>query len=462
MDIESNFKNKKVLQMGLGLLGRAVGDAEFIAKNCHPKEFIVTDLKKEGELKSSLERLKDLDIKFKLGAHDEQDFENAEVVLKAAGIPLNSPFIEKAKKAGAQILMSTAISAKYAQDLGVQVVGVTGTRGKSTITHMIYHALKMHIKDKQIFLGGNERGVSTLALTPEFKEGDILVLELDSWQLQGFSDLKISPNIAIFSNLYPDHLNYYPDMQSYFNDKANIFKYQKLERGDLLIVGEQLPMEVQPPRERRFNLHELHDAPVVFFVASRLPEEWRLQIPGEHNRYNASLALEALSQLGLSIPQIKEALESFEGVEGRLQYLKDISEKLGVQIYNDNNSTTPKATEVALDTLAKDKKNSKLILIAGGADKGLPLEGLAKKINENVDKLFLLKNTGTEKLKKLLQIEFEEFDSLKDATRRALRAARKGDILLFSPAFASFSHEFKNEYERDDAFNEIITEFYAK
>jgi len=247
-------------------------------------------------------------------------------------------------------------------------------------------------------------------------------------------------------------------MQSYFNDKANIFKYQKLERGDLLIVGEQLLeaiMEVQPP-SWRLNLHD--DG----FVASRLPEEWILEIPGEHNRYNASLALEALSQLGLSIPQIKEALESFEGVEGRLQYLKDISEKLGVQIYNDNNSTTPKATEVALDTLAKDKKDSKLILISGGADKGLPLEDLAKKINENVDKTFLIKNTGTEKLKKLLQIEFEEFDSLKDATRRALRAARKGDILLFSPAFASFSHEFKNEYERDDAFNEIITEFYAK
>ena len=119
------FNDKNVLQMGLGLLGRAVGDAEFIAKNCHPKEFIVTDLKEEKELKSSLTRLKDLDIKFKLGAHDEQDFENAEVVLKAAGIPLNSPFIEKAKKAGAQILMSTAISARYVQDLGMQVVGVT-------------------------------------------------------------------------------------------------------------------------------------------------------------------------------------------------------------------------------------------------------------------------------------------------------------------------------------------------
>ncbi len=451
MKLCEHFNDKKVLQMGLGLLGRAVGDAEFIAKNCKPKSFSVTDLKDEKELESSLKRLEGLDIEFKLGGHDEADFENTDIVLKSAGIPLDSPFLKKAKDSGAQIIMSTALAAKYAQDLGMQVVGVTGTRGKSTITHMIFFALKKFIKDRQIFLGGNERGVSTLALTPEFKKGDILVLELDSWQLQGFGELNISPNIAIFSNFYPDHLNYYPDMQSYFNDKANIFKYQKLERGDLLIFGEQVmeaeSMEVQPPLEP--------------FVASRLPEDWSLNLPGEHNRYNASLALEALSQLGLSLSQIKEALEEFVGVEGRLQYLKDASEKLGVKIYNDNNSTTPKATEVALDALVKSKKEGQsLILIAGGADKKLPLDDLAEKINESVDKLFLISGSGTEKLKEHLKIKYEEFKSLKDSVRAAQSAARKGDMLLFSPAFASFSHEFKNEYERGDAFLRIIDCFF--
>ncbi len=448
--------------MGLGLLGRAVGDAEFIAKNCKPKSFTITDLKGEKELESSLKRLEGFDIKFKLGGHDDEDFENAEVVLKSAGIPLNSPFIKKAKDSGAQILMSTAIAAKYAQELGMTVVGITGTRGKSTITHMIYFALKKFVSDKQVFLGGNERGVSTLALTPEFKKGDILVLELDSWQLQGFGDLQISPNIAIFSNFYPDHLNYYPDMQSYFNDKANIFKYQKLERGDLLVFGEQVmenPTETQAPHPWRFNLHEIDE--VEPLVASRLPEDWSLSIPGEHNRYNASLALEALSQLGLTLSQIKEALEEFEGVDGRLQYLKGASEKLGIKIYNDNNSTTPTATIAAIDALLQEKdENKNLILITGGADKSLPLEDLAKKINENIDKLFLIYGSGTEKLKTMLKIDFEEFKNLEDAVRAAKSVASKGDTLLFSPAFASFSHEFKNEYERGDKFISTINEFY--
>lgn len=454
MKICDYFKNKKVLQMGLGLLGRGVGDAKFIAE-CSPKEFKITDLKSENDLEASLKELEGLNIEFVLGEHKEKDFKDADVVLKSAGVPLNSPYIKLAKENGTEVYMSSALTAKYAQELGMTVVGVTGTRGKSSTTLMIYNALKNKIKDRNIFLGGNIRGVSTLQLSKDFKEGDILVLELDSWQLQGFGDLKISPNIAVFTNFYPDHLNYYPDLDSYFKDKANIFKYQDLMRGDLLVVSDEIYEKIKK-----------ENPPVEPFEASRIPEEWKLKVPGLHMRANAALALEVLSQLGLSMSEIKEELENFEGVEGRLEYLKETSQKLGVDIYNDNNATSPDATIAAIDSLARERKeNAKLLLIAGGKDKGLPLEKLAQTINEKADKVFLVKNDGTEKLKELLKVEYEEFEDLEGAVRAALCAARKGDIVLFSPAFASFSHEFKNEYERNDKFKKLIRDIvseYAK
>ncbi|MEK7093009.1 MAG: Mur ligase family protein, partial [Patescibacteria group bacterium] len=327
-DYEAPFKGKRITVLGLGLLGRGVGDVDFLAK-CGA-EVLVTDKKNGSELAASVEKLKQYsNVQFKLGGHDPEDFKHCDMVLKAAGVRLDSPEVAVARAAGAQVAMSTALFAKYASEAGVKIVGVTGTRGKSTITHMIYHSLIR--TNKRTVLGGNVRGLSTLALLPEVKAGDIAVLELDSWQLQGFGELKMSPHIAIFSNLMPDHQNYYKNLDEYFADKANIFRYQK--PSDVLVVGQGIEARV-----RHAN------PPVEPLVPGTLPADWMLQVPGEHNRHNAALAAAALLSLGLNSEQIRTGLESFEGVEGRLQL---VSEKNGVKIYNDNNATTPEATVAA-------------------------------------------------------------------------------------------------------------------
>src|SRR3990167_4093606 len=232
-DYREYFKGKKITLMGLGLLGRGIGDAEFLAE-CGAI-VTVTDKKTEAELAESVERLKKYpNITFHLGGHREEDFVTTDLVIKAAGVPLDSPEIAAARKAGVQVAMSTALFAKFAMDAGAKVVGVTGTRGKSTVTQMIAYALTC--ASKQVLIGGNIRGLSTLAMLPKLSEGSprtkIVVLELDSWQLQGFGDIKISPHIAVFTNLMPDHQNYYPDMEAYFSDKANIFRFQA--EGDFL------------------------------------------------------------------------------------------------------------------------------------------------------------------------------------------------------------------------------------
>ncbi|MBI5470573.1 UDP-N-acetylmuramoyl-L-alanine--D-glutamate ligase [Candidatus Kaiserbacteria bacterium] len=460
---EEFFKGKNVTSLGLGLLGRGVGDAEFIAQ--YAREVIVTDKKTEKELAESVERLKKYpNIKFHFGGHRKEDFSSEggsasgghgpDMVIKAAGVRLDSPEIAAARAAGVPVYMSTALFAKFAREAGATIVGVTGTRGKTTVTQMIYHALKLHLGlnraegavgrttlQGKVVLGGNIRGLSTLALIPEVKPSDIVVLELDSWQLQGFGDLQMSPDIAVFTNLMPDHQNYYGSMDAYFEDKANIYKYQK--EGNKLITGNGLT-------ERLKTTH----TPCEAFLHNSIPADWKLLIPGEHNRQNAALAKAALESLGLSEGEIKSGLESFEGVEGRLQFVREVN---GVKIYNDNNATTPEATIAALHALSNDgfqKSITSIILIMGGSDKGLDMSKLLYEIAKTCKRVILLAGTGTDRIVPLMQ-DYSVFDSLESAVQEAIKSAESGDTILFSPAFASFGM-FKNEYERNDQFLKIV------
>ena len=437
---EEYFKGKRITLLGLGLLGRGVGDAEFLAQ-CEAI-VTVTDTKTEEELAESIARLEKYpNITFHLGGHRKEDFSppagGCDLVIKSAGVRLDSPEIAAAHAAGVTVAMSTALFAKYASGAGAIIVGVTGTRGKTTVSHMIHHVLIR--ANKNTVLGGNVRGVSTLAMLPNIKKGDIAVLELDSWQLQGFGDLKISPNISVFTNLMPDHQNYYPDMDTYFADKANIFRYQKA--GDVLIVGAAIT--------DRIRAAELLLDPII---PEHIPSDWKLKIVGEHNRENASFANAALQALGLSDDEIKAGIESFEGVDGRLQFVRELN---GVKFYNDNNATTPEATIAALRAL-----DSVATLIIGGSEKGLALDELVSEIKKRVSNVILLTHPnykGSTRLAESLQkavIAYEEAHEFSAAITSALEKTKTGTV-LFSPAFASFGM-FKNEYERNDQFLAIV------
>lgn len=428
------FNGKRVTVLGLGLLGRGIGDAAFIASQ--GGIVTVTDKKTEVELHDSVERLLEHEITFHLGGHLESDFTDTDMVIKGAGVRLDSPEIAAARNAGVPVYMSTALAAKFAAESGATVVGVTGTRGKSTVTHMIHHALVA--AGKSAHLGGNIRGVSTLALLPEIQAGDFLVLELDSWQLQGFGYLSISPTVAVFTNLQTDHQNYYPDMESYFDDKANIFRFQK--KGDSLIATPELAEKITQvgAGEEAYRTH----------VETPAPIEWKLGMPGEHNRVNAALAAAALEALGLNGDEIRSGLESFGGVEGRLQFIREVG---GVKIYNDNNATTPQATIAALQALDTGRKN--IVLLMGGADKGLPIDDLLAQIDVSCKEVVLLAGTGSDQI--FEKKAWYRYDDLEMAVQAALGRASEGDVLLFSPAFASFGM-FKNEYDRNDRFIGII------
>jgi UDP-N-acetylmuramoylalanine--D-glutamate ligase len=432
------FAGKKITLMGLGLLGRGVGDARFLAEM--GAELIVTDLKSEHDLETSLALLKGFSsVTFHLGGHTVEDFQNRDLIVKAAGVPIDSPYITEAKKNNIPVRMSVDLFAELSE---IPVIGITGTRGKSTVTECIAHILKSAKTD--VLLGGNVRGVSTLSLLLDVRSNTIAILELDSWQLQGFGEAKMSPHIAVFSTFLPDHMNYYAgSMEAYFADKANIFLNQT--ESDMLVVGEQVaPFIKEYGYQKKIKSH-------VEIVGSRdLPKGITLRIPGEHNRYNAALAVAAARAFGIDEEVITNALKTFMGVPGRLQFLKEIK---GVKIYNDNNSTVPDATIVALRAVGNTEKKN-IVLIMGGSDKGLDMSSLIEETKKYCKQIILLAGAGTERIKSSFS-DTPVYASLSEAVTAAFAVSAPGDTLLFSPAFASFGM-FKNEYDRGDQFVALV------
>ena len=437
------FRNKRVTVMGLGLLGRGVGDAAYIAE-AGAADVLATDLKDERALATSVAQLEQYpNVHFRLGEHRFEDFAERDLILVAAGVPIDSPYLAHAQEQGIRLAQSAAL---FAELSSIPVIGVTGTRGKSTVTHLIHHVLEM-ATGQSVILGGNVRGVSNLQLLANVREDSLAVMELDSWQLQGWGWATCSPQVAVFTSFMPDHMNYYHgDMHAYLADKANIFRFQD-ETGTLVTTPAVFAW-----------LQELPDKlaqEVVLTDSSELPDDVLLPMPGEHNRQNAALALAALRTTGLPDEEIFEHFASFPGVPGRLQFLG--SNQAGVRVYNDNNATTPEAAAAGVRAVAGERD---VILIAGGSDKELDLAPLLAAIEQHCRLVVLTPGSGTDRLRPLLRgltthVEVVEVADVAAATVAAVAAAQPGETILFSPAFASFSL-FNNEYERHEAFEQAV------
>ncbi len=421
----SFFRGKTVTLMGLGLLGRGVGDAAFLAKHC--EKVFVTDQKSGNELRPSVDALKEYkNIEFFLGGHDEKIFSGVDFIIKGAGVRLDNPYIAHAQQNNIPVYMSTALFVRFAP---VKTIGVTGTRGKTTTVHMIADILKR--AGKKVLMGGNIRGVSTLSLLAGADLFDVAVLELDSWQLQGFDSLKISPNIAVFTTFYPDHMNYYDgNMDQYLKDKTAIFRHQK--PGDTFVTTEDVAKIAGKER-----------TPSKRIIVQPLPSSFALKAPGTHNLLNAACAQAAAKACGIDARTIDAALHDFESVEGRLQFIGTWKDR---NIYNDNNATTQEATLAALSSFPA----SSIVLIFGGSDKGLPIDRLVTYIRANNVRCVLLKGTGSDRVLKELP-GLGVASSMHEAVSLAAKASKPGDNIILSPAFASFGM-FTNEYDRNDQF----------
>lgn len=429
-----DFKDKKVVVMGLGLHGGGVGVVEFLAKQ--RAKILVTDLKTKEELRESLKKLKKYKkIKYILRKHRVGDFKNADLIIKNPGVPKESRYLQIARKN--KVPIETDIGLFFELCPSKKIIGVTGTKGKSTVATLI---AKLLATKYHVVLAGNIR-TSVLEELPKINKNTVIVLELSSWQLGDLKPHQKSPHIAVITNIMPDHLNRYRGMKDYIKAKKLIFKFQKSEDYLFLNVEDKIVK----------NFEKEAAAKTIFYSKEQVKKYKNyIKLLGEHNLNNIAGAVAVAKLFKISDSLIKKVLSKFYNAEGRLEFIKEYN---GIKYYNDTTATTPEAAIAALNSFPADKK---IILIAGGADKHLNFKELAKEILKKVKFLILLPGTATKKIEKAsLRLVARRAKNMREAVKIAHKNAKKDDIILLSPGCASFGL-FQHEFDRGKQFQKCI------
>lgn len=457
----SDLKSKKVLVWGLGLHGGGVGVVKLLSK--YGAEVRVTDLKSREELSSSLEKLKDCEnVEYILAEHRDQDFEWAELVMRNPDVPDDAEPFKIIKKRGIPVENEITLLLKLTD---CKVVGVTGTRGKSTTTTLVYEMLKKKFKD--VHLGGNIRA-ENLALADKVGKDSVLVLEISNLQLKEFKGDLRPLDVAVLTNIYKDHLDKHSSFRDYVKTKARIFMNQGSEDFAILNKDDRLVRKMKRKVGGR----------VVFFSSSEVLKDGvfveggkirfkvngskglavdiaKMRLMGPHNVGNACAAVAVAAVLGVDTSKITETLEEFKGIEHRLEFVRELN---GVRYFNDTTSTMPEATIAAL----KSFPSHEVVLIAGGSEKNLPFDKVARAISDKAKSLVLLEGKATPRLEEEIEklpsdLITEHASSMEEAVEKARQLANPGDVVLLSPACASFGM-FKNEFDRGEQFTKKVND----
>jgi UDP-N-acetylmuramoylalanine--D-glutamate ligase len=415
-----DLHGKRALVMGLGVHGGGLGVARFLAGQ--GAEVTVTDLRGPEQLQSSLAALAGFPIRFVLGRHDDDDFRSTDLVIRNPGVPRESRFLQIARAAGAAVEMEMTLFFRLCPG---PILGITGTKGKTTTTLLAAALLREQWPDTVV--AGNLR-ISALDALPQIAPTTPVVLELSSWQLEGLDEAGLSPRLACVTNLSPDHLDRYGSMEAYGAAKQAIFRHQGpagmavLNHDDPVVAGWAAfaPGQIgwfgrrahawpagQPAtwHDERGIWHAPAGGPAQQLVASD-----DIRLAGAHNRANVAAAAALALAFGLDPARVAPAVRGFGGVEHRLELVRELG---GVRYVNDTAATAPEAAIAALGSFERP-----IVLIAGGADKQLPFEGLARVIAERAKAVVLLQGSATEKLARALAEErgskIEDSDSGKD------------------------------------------------
>jgi UDP-N-acetylmuramoylalanine--D-glutamate ligase len=461
--LPSDLAGCKALVMGLGLHGGGVETARYLAK--HGALVTVTDLRDKHTLEPSLEKLKDLPIRYVLGKHESADFEHADLVIKNPIVKPDSPFLQAAARVETDISLFLACSK-------ARLLAVTGSKGKSTTASFLYYTLQEAHERRLLpagktFLGGNS-SLSPLAFVDELSSADDVVLELSSWQL---GDLRkntlLKPRAAIITAIVPDHLNWYESMDAYLADKKLIFRQQ--DKNDCTVAGfDRWGQEFLRESRGRSFMYAQEPLPEGLVggwlsgargfarngsgvVTEIVPE--RVLVAGLHQKMNMLAAGLALLDLGLDPDCIRACAGTFAGIEHRLEFFY---ERAGVRFYNDSAATVPQAALAAVSAF-----NTPVLLVTGGTDKNLdfaPLASAAAKAKA----VFILAGSGSDKVLPLLKAAavpyHGPYSALDEAVKAVFSAAEPEDTVVLSPGCASFGM-FQNEFERGRLWKAAVREY---
>ncbi|MDP3771441.1 MAG: UDP-N-acetylmuramoyl-L-alanine--D-glutamate ligase, partial [bacterium] len=433
------FIGKRVTVMGLGLHGGGLATAAWFLG--HGAHVTVTDLKTRRELTSSVRELlkrKTQNAKRKiggrlslvLGRHRAEDFRSADFVVQNPGVPRESKFLTIARTARVPIENEASLflkmmnaERKMQNKRHVRIIAVTGTRGKSTTSALIAELLRAD--GRTVFLAGNIR-IPMLGVLDEVvraaKRGPVeVVLELSSWHCELLSPATGGPDIAVLTNLYPDHLNRYRSLRAYAAAKARLVRFQS--QGGIVIANREQPIVramaalspghavwyAQRPPRRTWSGYAMRDDECVQFRSGRgtsIVSRRLLQLPGEHNAMNLLAAVAAARECGVESSAIRRGLRTFHGLPGRLEVVR---RSAGITYVNDTCATSPDGAIAALRALTesgiknRESRKRNIVLIAGGTDKNLDFHAWAKEVVRRVRVLVFLPGTATGKMRAALR-----------------------------------------------------------
>lgn len=432
MQILEKFRDKKIAVLGYGVEGMAT--LKYLSE--HNIRADVLDIK-DGQ--DYLERVSDY-----------------EIVFRAPGISPLTPELISAQKSGTVI---TSQIEEFFELCPAKIIGITGTKGKGTTSTLIHDILR---KDGQrVFLGGNI-GIPAISFLDEVKEDDLVVLELSSFQLQ---TLRKSPHIAVVLNVTSEHLDYHRDVNEYRSAKQNIVKHQGAD--DFAVIND----DYEPAREfakltvaRKYFFSRLRETEgcyvnkkdeIVLNVEGEvvaLGSYKDLKLRGRHNLENVTAAALASYLAGAEVEVISSVIKEFKGLEHRLELVRDIN---GVKYYNDSFSTTPETAIAAIDSFKEP-----IVLIAGGSNKNSDYTELGEKIADSQVKTIILIGEMAENIKSKIPSRFNGeiilgLSKMNEIVTRASGIAKTGDVVLLSPACASFGL-FENYKDRGNQFKDFV------
>jgi len=444
-----DLNEKRILVIGLARTGVAT------SLFCAGHGAIVTgvDTRAESELADAASKLRAARVSLKLGGYTEKILSSQELVIPSPGVPADSEILKAARTQKIPIWSEIELADRF---LNGRLIGITGSNGKTTTTSLIEHILKN--SGYSTLLAGNI-GTPLIGVVEQTTDQTVTVAELSSFQLEWIETFR--PNISVFLNLTPDHLDRHGSMEAYGAAKARIF--DKQTSADFAIVNADdsasTPYAPTKPKVFWFSRKQrvaqgafLRDSEQIVF-RHHGEEEFILKrseipLPGAHNLENVLAAVVATRLAGARPNEIANAVRSFAGVEHRLEF---VAEHNGVRYYNDSKATNVDATLKALDAFP-----GRILIILGGKDKGSDYSVLQTPLREKAI-LALLIGAAVDKIEKQIQgsVAIERAGTIERAVEIASRTAQPGDIVLLAPACASFD-QFENYEHRGRVFKQLV------
>ncbi|MGX4644930.1 UDP-N-acetylmuramoyl-L-alanine--D-glutamate ligase [Holzapfeliella sp. JNUCC 80] len=447
----ADYKNKTVLVLGMGKSGYSAANV-LLDLGC--KVFLneSKDLSNDVDAK----RLQSRGVNIRSGelALDWYDNYGFEVIVKSPGISYDNPMVEEGLKRAIPIITEPEIGFSICK---AKIIGITGSNGKTTTTTLVADMLNNGLEKGRAYAVGNI-GVPVCDIVQKATEDDVLVTELSSFQLMGMPSVK--PDIAAIIDIYPTHLDYHKTFDNYVNAKLSITKNQSAEQfllvnqdqSDILKIEEErsqatlVPISLEAKLQSAISIEDnclqYRGEPVIDID--------EIKLPGQHNLQNISFAVAIAKLMSIENSAIQKTLTTFTGVKHRLQYVDEIA---GRKVYNDSKATNIEAALVAINSF-----NNPEVLIAGGLDRGFEFDDLVTALKEHVSKIVLYGETKELMAKAAKQAGLSDIsivDTLEQAVPLAFEKSAPGEVILFSPAAASWD-QFKSFEERGDCFIKYV------